>query len=334
MLMSYSVVQENTLPSPVMEEMKKCAEYYKKDQTFINFSDKYNGNTTYLEKLKTTLSSKFPRDHNDGILWGFIKEIIGYTGEDKTENNATLLAAPTVPKISTSLPSLSTSSSLNSSNLMLTSNLANVLFQSGKFPSATSLLGLPDPLAQSTLAANNMFLSPSLFKMQDTLNMLKPLSSLTSTLPSTSSKSETKSKKEAKPTITSSFDFGTDLNSLKSKMEFSIADLCMPKTTYASTTDLNLSSLRKMDYLASDLSISSVKPSKTTSEASHEGAPPSKVPKMDFGMLDLSVLTSKSHSEKEGVNLSQMTEPDITVSAVTETANTQSSNDQPLNLAE
>lgn len=328
MLMSYSVVQENALPSSVMEEMKKCAEYYKKETTFINFSDKYLGNTTYLEKLKTTLSSKFPRDQNDGILWGFIKEIIGYTGEDKTESSTPLLAVPSVAKINTSLPSLSTASTLNS-NLMLTSNIANVLFQSGKFPSATSLLGLPDPLAQSTLAANNMFLSPSLFKMQDTLNMLKPLSSLSSTLPSTS-KTDTKSKKHDVKTPT--LDFSTDLNALKSKMEFTISDLCMPKTSYAS--DLGLSNLRKMDFLASDLSISSVKTPKVSESytpSSLDGVTPPKVPKTDFGMLDLSVSAAKS--DKVETNQKEENQPELTVSAISESSNT-SNTDQPLNLAE
>lgn len=312
--MSYSVIQDNVLPPLIMEEMKKCVEYYKKEKTFVNFSKKYHGSTTYLEKFKTTLSSKFPRDQNDGILWGFIKEIIEYTGEDNTEN-APLLSVPSVSmKIPTSLPSFSTASSI-SSNLMLTSNLANVLFQSGKFPTATSLLGLPDPMAQSTLAANNMFLSPSLFKMQDTLNMLKPLSMSTSI--ASSSKSDQKHKKhESKPSL----DYATDLNALKNKMEFSIPELCMPKTSYAS--DLALSNLRKMDYFSSDLSISSVKAPKSESFTirGSDGMTQPKISKSDFGMLDLSVSALKNESLEGQMDLS--------------VSDSSANMDHPLNLAE
>lgn len=279
--MSYSVVQDTVLPQSAMDEMKKCAEYYKKEKTCINWSNKFQGNTTYLEKLKTTLSSKFPRDQSD--LWGYIKEIIGYTGEDVSE--APLLA---VPKITTSLPGLTTTSAnLNSlsSNLMLTSNIANVLFQSGKFPSATSLLGLGDPMSQATLNANNMFLSPSLFKMQDSLNLLKPLSM--TPLASTS-------KEKPKKSHDIKMDFSNDLNALKSKMEFSIPDLSLSKS-YAS--DLALAGLRKMDFLASDLSISSVKP-----KAEFLDVSPPKIPKTDFGMLDLShknETETENHTETE-----------------------------------
>ncbi|KAH0808797.1 hypothetical protein GEV33_013995 [Tenebrio molitor] len=56
-----------------------------------------------------------------------------------------------------------------------------------KFPTPSSLLGLPDPMAHSTLAANNMFLSTNLFKMQE---LLKPLS--------TSSPLPTKTKSDQK----------------------------------------------------------------------------------------------------------------------------------------
>lgn len=298
MVMTYNITKDSVLPSAAMEEMKKCVDYYQKEKTFVDFGKKYHGGTTYLEKLKTSLSSKFPRDQTDSVFWGFIKEVIGYCGEDNTGEGATLLAVPSVSmKVPSSLPSLSTASSL-SSNLMLSSNLANVLFQSGKFPSATSMLGLPDPMAQSTLAANNMFLSPTLFKMQDTLNLLKPLSM--STPLSASSKSDKHKKHELKtPTI----DF---------KLDYSIPDLSLPKSSYA---DLTLSSLRKMDFSASDLSISSVKKLPDTFNIpSTDSATPPKVPKTDYGMLDLSV------SHKDGfdgqLDLSMMKD------------------DQPLNLAE
>jgi hypothetical protein len=59
------------------------------------------------------------------------------------------------------------------SNLMMSSaDIANALFSASKYSSA-GILGIPDPMSKSTLAANNMFLSPSLIKMQESL--IKPL---------------------------------------------------------------------------------------------------------------------------------------------------------------
>ncbi|XP_059060510.1 MPN domain-containing protein CG4751 [Achroia grisella] len=64
------------------------------------------------------------------------------------------------------------------SNLMMSSaDIANALFSATKYSNA-GILGIPDPMSKSTLAANNMFLSPSLMKMQESL--LKPLSSSSS----------------------------------------------------------------------------------------------------------------------------------------------------------
>lgn len=339
MLMSYSVVQDNVLNPSIMEDMKKCADYYKNDKTFINFADKYQNNTSYLEKLKTTLSSKFPRDQNDGVLWGFIKEIIGYSGDDKIDTT-TLLSVPNLTaKPQTSLPSITTPSSL-SSNLMLTSNLANVLFSSGKFPSPSSLLGLPDPLAQSTLAANNMFLSPSLFKMQD---LLKPLST-SSPIPSTS-KSDIKPKKSSElkpPTL----DFATDLNllTLKNKLDFGLPELNLPKPNF-NAADLSISSVRppKVEFSASDLSISSVKSKPNDSfglDATIKNfmsqsldVPPPKIPKTDYSsMLDLSVSTNKS-SFSDSLSFTNPAN-DISAAQAANKIETSSSSEQPLNLAE
>lgn len=33
---------------------KKCVDYYKGDPDVVNFSDKYKGNITYLDKLKVS----------------------------------------------------------------------------------------------------------------------------------------------------------------------------------------------------------------------------------------------------------------------------------------
>lgn len=106
-------------------------------------------------------------------------------------------------------------------------------------------------------------------------------------------------------------DFSAELSALKSKMEYSLPDLNLPKS-YAPDA---LASLRKMDFSASDLSISSIKTPKLSDSFSMEGATPPKVPKTDYGMLDLSL---KSELESH-----------MDLSSTMET-----NSDQPLNLAE
>ncbi|XP_017778162.1 PREDICTED: MPN domain-containing protein CG4751-like isoform X2 [Nicrophorus vespilloides] len=204
MLMSYSVVQDSTMSICVKEEMKKCVDYYSKDM--IKFTDKYVNTTSYIEKLKSSLISKFPLDLGDTTLWPYIRDLVGCSVDEES-----LLSIPNVSKSSQMLPTLNTPVSL-SSNLMLSSDIANVLFNSGKFPSASSLLGLPDPMAHSTLAANNMFLSTNLFKMQD---LLKPVSTSSPTIKST--KSETTKAVPLKiPTDIKKLDFSNDLANLMS----------------------------------------------------------------------------------------------------------------------
>lgn len=295
--MSYSVIQDATLSTNVKSEMKKCIEYYQKEKDFIRFSERYSNTATYLEKLKSTLSSKFPRDNNETDIWKYIKELIGCS---KSDTNESLLSIPNISKSSPLLPGLSPSN-LNS-NLIFTSDIANALFNSGKFPSATSLLGLPDPMAHSTLAANNMFLSTNLFKMQD---LLKPLSS-SSPIPG-QSKSDTKMSTPLKiPTdikTSSKLDFSNDYASMKSRTDFSISDLTTPKSqskTDFSASDLSISSVKmpKQEFSVSDLSISSRQInsdySLDLSKKTDIGERPPKMPKSDYSSLDYSVLSAKS----------------------------------------
>ncbi|XP_063242924.1 MPN domain-containing protein isoform X2 [Bacillus rossius redtenbacheri] len=76
MLMSYSIVQDQYLSQDALNELKRCIDFYKNERDFIKFTDKYKGNISYLDKLKTSLTSKFPRDQSDGILWSFIQELV------------------------------------------------------------------------------------------------------------------------------------------------------------------------------------------------------------------------------------------------------------------
>ena len=193
MLMSYSVVQDANLPPEVLKEMAALMEFYKDVPDFIDFNSVYKNELTYLEKLKATLSPKFPRDQTDGVLWGFIRQLVTPGSEERDSDGnvkvykpettiVTTITTPTtssgsstlvVPVVSvgnrnssacTSVGSslnanchtsaTSTSSSTNTSNFFLGSDMTSAIIAAGKLPAGTSLM--------SVLPGNNqnMFLSP------------------------------------------------------------------------------------------------------------------------------------------------------------------------------
>lgn len=119
MMMSYSVVQDQSISHEVLLEMvstfhfsrgwfgcgtekfrsgsrgdswwrcgflqKKCADFYKPEKDYIRFNEVLKGSTTYMEKVKTSLSSKFPLNHQKGdALWTFVKDVLS-TGNEKSE---------------------------------------------------------------------------------------------------------------------------------------------------------------------------------------------------------------------------------------------------------
>ncbi|KAL0849265.1 hypothetical protein ABMA28_013594 [Loxostege sticticalis] len=336
LLLQYNMIHDSHLSTHAMEQIKKSIKYYSNfaDDTFVQFKDNFKPDISYLDKLKCTLTAKFPREQSDGLLWHFIRDELGCSSEqdDKMDLDALLAVpqpipvskpnqattVPNFPSVSTlqqmvsrpagvppinvssgigsssphkfetpqlnipvlpsstksskslapSLPtgyptgldmltsmalglgttnmplslggpsleslaaansmltgltpsmssslaasltgsklpdppsyaaslqnltssigsydktSTSTSTSTSTgapipasiaSNLMMSSaDIANALFSASKYSSA-GILGIPDPMSKSTLAANNMFLSPSLMKMQESL--IKPLSS-------------------------------------------------------------------------------------------------------------------------------------------------------------
>lgn len=333
LLLQYNMINDSHLSTHAMEQIKRSIKYYFNfaDDTFVNFKDTFKPDITFLDKLKCTLSSKFPREQSDGLLWHFIRDELGCSSEqdDKMDLDALLAvpqpipvskqsqatSIPNFPSVSTlqqmvsrpagvppinvssgigsssphkfetpplnipvlpsstktskssssmssayptgldmltsmalglgssnmplslgassletlaaansmltglspsmtstlaasltgsklpdppsyaaslqnltssigyDKPATSTSTSTSAStpipasiasNLMMSSaDIANALFSASKYSSA-GILGIPDPMSKSTLAANNMFLSPSLLKMQESL--IKPLS--------------------------------------------------------------------------------------------------------------------------------------------------------------
>lgn len=327
MLMSYSVIQDMSLPTTVKEEMQKCVEYYKKEADFVQFTERYTATSTYLEKLKATLSSKFPRDQAEVALWNSIKELLGCSKEETDS----LLSIPSITKGSSLLSGLPPPVSLNS-NLMLTSDIASVLFNSGKFPSASSLLGLPDPMAHSTLAANNMFLSTNLFKMQE---LLKPLP--TSSPVASHSKSDLKTTPLKIPTDikSSKLDYPDyNIMNMKSKV-----DVSTPLRSDYAVSDLSMSSVKipKQEYTVSDLSVSSRSSRSDYSSIDLSKGKgdylewPSKIPKTDFATLDLSV----SGSAKSYMQNVAYASNELSASSVLESENMSvdgGDQDKPLNL--
>ncbi|XP_049822589.1 MPN domain-containing protein CG4751 isoform X2 [Aethina tumida] len=366
MLMSYSVIQDTVLNEQIKDEMKRCVEYYQKDPDYINFTDRYISTTLYIDKLKSTLLSKFPRDERESVFWRFIRELLGCCLEEKES----LLSIPSVSKASQLLPPVSLGSNFGS---MLPGDISSLLFNSGKFPSASSLLGLPDPMAHSTLAANNMFLSTNLFKMQE---LLKPLSASSPIPKSKEHKSQASPLKIPTDIKSMKSDFSMDLMNLKNKMEFSAPDLNLSKnqksyvdysipSTKASKETPNDYSIPSTDTSKQDFSVPDLSMKSTASDYSINlsnkptdfSEKPAKIPKLDYSSLDLSIskdlnalrelsASAKDLSEREPsppkeIDLSKTSEDvtenvaaptDLSVPSETSAMET-SSDDAPLNLA-
>lgn len=370
LLLQYNLVSDSHLSQHAMEQIRKTIKYYFSypDETFINFKDTFKPDIAYLDKLKCTLTAKFPREQSDGLLWHFIREELGCSSEndDKMDLDALLavpqpipVSKPTPPSSVSNFPSVSTlqqmvsrpagvppisvsssigsgsphkfetpqlnipvlptssksssksttptlppsyptgldmltsmalglgtanmsmplgassleslaaaNSMLNSlapglppsltasltsgklpeppsyaaslqnltnslgsfdktpnstststsstpipaniaSNLMMSSaDIANALFSATKYCNA-GILGIPDPMSKSTLAANNMFLSPSLLKMQESL--MKPLSS-SSPISSKAGLDQSALMKSPHELLKSSKDYGKDFS--------------------------------------------------------------------------------------------------------------------------
>ncbi|KAL1513734.1 hypothetical protein ABEB36_003105 [Hypothenemus hampei] len=290
MLMSYSVVQDSNLSQSVKSEITKCVEYYKKESDFVDFNDKYVGNTFYIEKLKASLLSKFPRDENEEEFWQFLKQTLNCTVEEK---DSFLSSAA---KSGHFLPTLNAPVGLNA---ILSSDISSLLFNAaGKYPSPSSLFaGLPDPMAHSTLAANNMFLQSNLFKMQE---LLKPFSQ-TSSSSTKSSKSEPKytsssPTKTVKESLPKAADYSMDLTRFREEMNFSVPESSPVKVNSKDFSAEYLANITKTSK-AADFSVSNPNILKSSQaidpnvdRSSEQNEIQAKIPKIDYSnrMLDLS----------------------------------------------
>lgn len=102
---------------------KKCADFYKHDSDYVVFNDVYKKGITYLEKLRFSVSSKFPRNHEKGEdLWNCLRSMAtSVTDEPDTSLLKEILAIsntpcaspdPDKPKLPLSMPPLPVLSSL------------------------------------------------------------------------------------------------------------------------------------------------------------------------------------------------------------------------------
>ncbi|XP_076269189.1 MPN domain-containing protein-like isoform X1 [Rhynchophorus ferrugineus] len=347
MLMSYSVIQDAMLLPYIKEEITRCIQYYEKESDFVNFSDKFVGNTLYIDKLKSTMISKFPRDESETDIWRFIRESLKCSSDEKEP----LISVPSVTKPNHVIPPLNASLGLNSGLGMLPTDISSLLFNAGKYSSPSSLLGLPDPMAHSTLAANNMFLQSNLFKMQE---LLKPFNPNSSSTPSSTKTSKNDHKSHSSTTLkiptdikVSKPDFTMDYLHFKDKMNFLPPDLNIPKTTgkdYSTDYLASLMKTTKSDYYMPNISITKTcsNPSIMTSTADYslnlsrpsptpttEEEKPAKVAKMDFpnAMLDLSYPKTTS-ANTDVTNETAPTNLSVSENTPSETPE----NEAPLNL--
>lgn len=82
MLMQFSVTQDAEMTEDIKTEMVLAIDYYKQfDNELIKFEAKYGDDSTYIEKLKTTLYSKFPREQNDFEFWNWLRSNLGLLTE-------------------------------------------------------------------------------------------------------------------------------------------------------------------------------------------------------------------------------------------------------------
>ncbi|CAH2066866.1 unnamed protein product, partial [Iphiclides podalirius] len=108
LLLQYNMVYDSHLSTHAIEQIKKTIKYYYNyaDETFVNFKDNYKPDIAYLDKLKSTLTPKFPREQSDGLLWHFIRDELGCSSEqdEKIDLDALLAVPQPIPPPKTAQP--------------------------------------------------------------------------------------------------------------------------------------------------------------------------------------------------------------------------------------
>lgn len=84
MSMQFSVTQDVEMSEHVKSEMVYAIEYYRQfENEMVKFDGKYGEESSLIEKLKTTLYSKFPREQNDFEFWNWLRQHLGLPPEDE-----------------------------------------------------------------------------------------------------------------------------------------------------------------------------------------------------------------------------------------------------------
>lgn len=84
MSMQFSVSQDIEMSEHIKTEMLLSIDYYRQfENEMVNFEAKYDEDVTFIEKLKTTLYSKFPREQNDFEFWNWLRQNLGMPPENE-----------------------------------------------------------------------------------------------------------------------------------------------------------------------------------------------------------------------------------------------------------
>lgn len=84
MSMHFSVTQDIEMSEHIKTEMILAIDYYRQfDNEMVKFDGKYGEDSTFIEKLKTTLYSKFPREQNDFEFWNWLRQLLRLAPESE-----------------------------------------------------------------------------------------------------------------------------------------------------------------------------------------------------------------------------------------------------------
>lgn len=108
MSIQFSVSQDIEMSEHIKTEILLAIDYYRQfDNEMVNFEAKYDDEVLFIEKLKTTLYSKFPREQNDHEFWNWLRQNLGLPPEIEftppkllnTTNNIEPMIEPTPARV-------------------------------------------------------------------------------------------------------------------------------------------------------------------------------------------------------------------------------------------
>ncbi|KAK6623457.1 hypothetical protein RUM43_009309 [Polyplax serrata] len=86
MMMTYTFVQDQSISREVLMELKSCADFYRPEKDFLKFTEPLKGSVTFLEKLRVSLTPKFPLNHQKSdSLWLYFKNLTEISPKPETD---------------------------------------------------------------------------------------------------------------------------------------------------------------------------------------------------------------------------------------------------------